>query len=110
MVTISGFDIAAGDQTYAVIPYRGRLLRVDTVTTREQVVDDAILTVKVDGTALTNGSITVAADGGVGDTDNCSPSGIEANFEPGGRIEIETDRGGAGGVVNATLLIGAQQR
>jgi hypothetical protein len=65
---------------------------------------DAGLTLKISGTAVTGGTITIAnGSSAMGDVDECIPTGAN-HFTPADHIEIETD-GASTGTQPVTVVL-----
>lgn len=87
-------DVSTAGQCYVHVPTdfgSGKIVRIETVLNGAIATADAALTAKINGTAVTGGTITIAnSSSAAGDRDSCVPTG--ANVVAGGdQIEIETD-------------------
>jgi hypothetical protein len=99
-------DISTADQVYVPVTegLGGEVIEIRSVIHGAIATADAVLTAKIGGTAMTNGTITVAnSSSAAGDTDVCTPSGLNY-VSPGDAIEIETD-GASTNTVAVTLTI-----
>jgi len=88
-------DISTAGQTYVPIPvgFDGTVVEIRTALNGVITTADAVLTPKVNGTAMTNGAITVAfTSAALGDVDTSFPTGANA-VRVGEAVEIETDGG-----------------
>lgn len=84
-------DISTAGQIYVVPGFAGRIKKVSTVLNGAIATADAVLTLKIAGTAVTGGTITVAFSGSAaGDIDTCEPTAART-FTDAQAIEIETD-------------------
>lgn len=95
-------DVSTAGQVYIPIPdeWAGEVVEIRSALNGALANANATLTAKINGTAMTNGTITIAYDGSAaGDVDICRPSGANA-VAPGDAIEIETD----GGSTNAVTV------
>lgn len=99
-------DVSTAGQIYIPVPdeWAGEVVEVRSALNGAIATADATLTVKVGGTAMTNGTITIAnAGSAAGDVDICRPSGANA-VAAGDAIEIETD-GASTNAVAVTLTV-----
>jgi hypothetical protein len=97
-------DVSTAGQIYVVAPSRGRIVRVWSALNGAITGADSILTLKINGTAVTNGTMTVAfTSSAAGDVDVMIPSALNL-VQQGDAIEIETD-GGSTGTVPVMLTI-----
>jgi len=88
-------DISTAGQIFVPIPigFDGTVIEIRTALNGVITTADAVLTPKVNGTAMTNGAITVAFTGAaLGDVDASFPTSNNA-VRVGDAIEIETDGG-----------------
>jgi len=86
-------DVSTAGQVYIPIPdeYAGEVVEIRTTLNGAIATADVDLTPKINGTAMTNGLITIAtASSAAGDADISRPTGANA-VAPGDSIEIETD-------------------
>lgn len=109
-VFLTGYlsDVSTAGQIYVPIPAgcEGEIIEARSALNGAITGADATLTLKIGGTAVTNGSITVTQSGSAaGDVDVCNPSGART-VRAGDAVEIETDGGSTGAVaVMVTLVI-----
>lgn len=92
-LTVEIEDISTAGQSYVAIPdgFGGDVVEIRTVINGAIATADATLTPKINGTAMTNGAITVAFSGSAaGDVDTARPTGANT-VRDGEAIEIETD-------------------
>ncbi len=102
--TVDITDISTADQIYFVPGFRGRIIQAWSALNDAIGSADADLTLKIGGTAVTNGVITVAQSGSAsGDVDTCIPTALNT-FEKGEAIEIETD-GASTGTARVTITL-----
>lgn len=95
-------DISTAGQIFIPIPdeYSGEIVEIRTALNGAIATADATITPKINGTAMTNGAVTVAFSGSAaGDVDTSRPTSANA-VAAGGAIEIETD----GASTNAVSL------
>ncbi len=95
-------DVSTAGQCYVVVPPMGdgELVKIQTVLHNAITVADANLTAKINGTAVTGGTIVVAFTGSAAGTiDSCVPTGANIVKE-GDALELETD----GGSTTASVL------
>lgn len=99
-------DVSTAGQIYIPVPdeWAGEVVEVRSALNGAITGADATLTLKKNGTAMTNGTITITQSGSAaGDVDLCRPSGANG-VAAGDAIEIETD-GGSTGAVAVTLTV-----
>jgi len=90
-VTVTIDDISTAGQEYFVPGFNGRIRKAHSVINGAIGTADADLTLKIGGTAVTGGVITVAtASSAAGDVDTCSPTAARS-FTSTDSIEVETD-------------------
>lgn len=90
-ITVQIEDISTAGQKFVVPGFRGKIRKAWSVINGAIGTADADLTLKIGGTAVTGGVITVATAGsGAGIVDSCTPSGNNT-FTAGQAIEVETD-------------------
>lgn len=101
-------DVSTAGQTFIPIPveFDGEIVEIRTALNGVITGGDAVLTPKINGTAVTNGAITIAnAGSAAGDVDSSFPTSART-VRPGEAIEIETDGGSTGAVeVTGTVVI-----
>lgn len=103
-VTAHLSDISTAGQTYVVAPFAGEIVKAYSVINGAIATADAVLTLKIGGTAVTGGTITIAnASSAAGDVDSCAPTAARSVTD-GQAIEIETD-GGSTNTVSAEITI-----
>ena len=84
-------DISTAGQIYIPVPDGGRIVEIRSVIGGTIATDDADLTAKIGGTAVTGGLITVTASGSAAnDVDVTYPTALNT-VSIGDAIEIETD-------------------
>lgn len=84
-------DVSTAGQIYVVPGFRGKIIRAYTALNSAISGADAGLTLKIGGTAVTGGTITIAQSGSAsGDVDSCAPTAANS-FTSSQAIEIETD-------------------
>lgn len=90
-VTVQIEDISTAGQKFVVPGFSGRIRKAWSVINGTIATADADLTLKIGGTAVTGGVITVTASGSAaGTVDSTVPTGANT-FANGDAIEIETD-------------------
>jgi len=83
-------DISIAGSVYVVAPSSGRIEKVYSVIDGAIGTADAVVTVKINGMAVTSGVITIATAGSAaGNVDSCTPSAAR-NFVAGDYIELAT--------------------
>ena len=101
-------DVSTAGQIYVPIPsgFDGDVVEVRSALNGAITGADATLTLKIGGTAMTNGTLTITQSGSAaGDVDVANPSGANT-VRVGEAIEIETDGGSTGAVaVSGTIVI-----
>ena len=97
-------DVSTAGQIYVPVPdeFDGEVVEIRTALNGAIGTADAVLTPKIDGTAMTNGAITITQSGSAaGDVDVSRPSGANA-VRAGQAIEIETN----GASTNTVAVLG----
>lgn len=99
-------DVSTAGQIYVVAPFGGEIVKAYSVLNGAIATADAVLTLKIGGTAVTGGTITIAnASSAAGDVDSCTPTAANSVTD-GQAIEIETDGASTNTVpVMLTILI-----
>jgi hypothetical protein len=97
IVVLTGYlaDVSTASQVYIPIPddAAGEVFEIRTALNNAITSDDAVITPKIGGTAMTNGAITITQSGSAaGDVDVSRPTGART-VAAGDSIEIETDGG-----------------
>ncbi len=86
-------DISTADNLMLTVPDGGEVIKIMSVIENAITTGDATLTSKINGTAITGGTITIANSGSAAwDQDSCTPTAANSVSE-GDVIEIETDGG-----------------
>jgi hypothetical protein len=84
-------DISAASSAFVVSPFRGKITRVYSTIFNAITSADAVWTMKINGTAVTGVSVTVANSGSAaGDVDSGTPTAANAVNE-GDYIEFVSD-------------------
>jgi len=84
-------DVSTAGQIYIPVPDDGKIIKIMSALNGALGTADAVLTSKIDGTAVTDGAITITQSGSAaGDQDSCSPSAANHVVE-GDKLEIETN-------------------
>lgn len=99
-------DVSTAGQVYVPVPDNGEIIKVITALNGAIATADAGLTLKIGGTAVTGGTVTIAQSGSAaGDVDTCEPTA--ANYvNEGDAIEIETDGASTNAVsVDGVIII-----
>jgi len=107
-VFLTGYiaDVSTAGQICIAVPDHcaGTIMQVSSALNGAISGADADLTLKINGTAVTNSTITIAQSGSaVGDVDTARPTGANLVAE-GQHIEIETD-GASTGTVAVTVTV-----
>lgn len=89
---------------YVVCPVAGEVVQIFSVL--DVTVDgDNLLTAKIDGTAITGGTMTHASSGSAaGEVKQCTPTAANSVLK-GQALSIDTDGGGTTGQARVTFLI-----
>ena len=84
-------DVSTAGQIYVSPGFNGKIVNVYTALNAAITTANAGLTLKIAGTAVTGGTITITQSGSAaGDVDSCTPTGANS-FTSEQAIEIETD-------------------
>jgi len=84
-------DVSTAGQIYVTPGFSGKIVKVHTALNGAIATADAGLTLKIGGTAVTGGTITIAyTSSAAGDVDSCTPTALNS-FTSTQAIEIETD-------------------
>ncbi len=103
-MTVEITDVSTADQRYVAPGFRGRITKAYSALSGAITGADATLTLKIGGTAVTDGTITITQSGSAaGDVDSCTPSAANT-FQATDAIEVETD-GGSTGTVEAVVTL-----
>jgi hypothetical protein len=95
-------DVSTAGQIYVVPGFAGKIVRVTTALNNAITTANAGLTLKIAGTAVTGGTITITQSGSAaGDVDECTPTGAN-RFTATQAVEIETD--GASDTTAAVMI------
>ena len=90
-ITVDIADISTAGQTYVAPGFDGKIIKAHSTIGGAIATADADLTLKIGGTAVTGGVITVAtSSSAAGDVDTCTPTALNS-FTSGQAIEVETD-------------------
>lgn len=104
MMTVEIPDVSTAGQRYVVPGFRGKIKNAYSALNGAISGADATLTLKIGGTAVTGGAITIANSGSAaGDVDSCTPSAANT-FQATDTIEVETD-GASTGTVAAVVTL-----
>jgi hypothetical protein len=95
-------DVSTAGQIYVTPGFAGKIVRCTTALNNAITGADAGLTLKIGGTAVTGGTITITQSGSAsGDVDECVPTGANT-FTASQAVEIETD--GASSTTAAVMV------
>lgn len=84
-------DVSTAGQIYVAPGFNGRIVNATSALNAAIGTADAVLTLKIGGTAVTGGTITITQSGSAaGDVDSCVPSALNS-FTSTQAIEIETN-------------------
>lgn len=98
-------DVSTAGQVYITAPDNGQIIKIFSVLGGAISGADAGLTAKINGTAVTGGTITIAnSSSAAGDVDACEPTGANDVIE-GDAIEIETDGASTGAVAAGITVV-----
>ena len=93
VLNVSIPDISTAGSYFAVNPLVGDIYKVYVTLDNAITVADAIVTLEINGVAVTGGAITAAYTGSAaGSVFSCTPSGLNT-VASGGSIEVITDGG-----------------
>lgn len=97
-------DVSTAGQIYIPVPDGGKIIKAFSVIDGAIATANATLTMKIGGTAVTGGTITITQSGSAaGDVDTCEPTAANTVVE-GDAIEVETD-GASTNTVKAGICI-----
>jgi hypothetical protein len=103
-VTVEIPDVSTAGQRYVVPGFRGKIKNAYSALNGAIATADATLTLKIGGTAVTGGTITIANSGSAaGDVDSCTPSAANL-FQATDAIEVETDGASTNAVAAVVTL------
>lgn len=103
-VTVMIEDVSTAGQIYVAPGFRGKIKKAYSVLNGAITGADSVLTLKIAGTAVTGGTMTIAQSGSAaGDIDSCVPTAAN-NFTADQAIEVETD-GASTGAVQAVVTL-----
>jgi hypothetical protein len=95
-------DVSTASQIYVCPGFAGKIVRCTTALNNAITGADAAVTLKIGGTAVTNGAITITQSGSAsGDIDECLPTALNT-FTASQAVEIETD--GASSTTAAVMV------
>lgn len=84
-------DIGTAGSIYFVAPFAGTITKAWSVIHQAIATTDTLLTIEIDGIAVSSSTITIAFSGSAaGNVDSCTPSALNA-FTEGQVIEIISD-------------------
>ena len=84
-------DVSTAGQVYVPVPDAGKIVKVITALNGAIGTANAVLTLKIGGTAVTGGTVTITQSGSAaGDVDSCVPTAANEVLEDDA-IEIETN-------------------
>ena len=90
VLNVEEADVSTAGSVYVVAPSDGQIEKCYSVISGAIGTADAVVTVKINGTAVTDGTITITQSGSAaGDVDSCTPSAANA-FVAGDYIEFAT--------------------
>lgn len=102
-LTVAMADISTAGSVYLPCAFAGTVTAVHSVIANAFTTADTTLTVKLNGVAMTDGTITVTQSGSAaGDVDSCSPSAGNT-FTAGQYLQVTSD--GAGATTTPATLI-----
>jgi hypothetical protein len=97
-------DVSTAGQIYVSPGFRGKIIKASSALNGAITGANSILTLKIGGTAVTGGTMTITQSGSAaGDVDACLPTAL-ATFATDQAIEIETD-GGSTGTIAVTITL-----
>ena len=84
-------DVSTAGQIYLPVPDDGKIIKIMSALNGAIGTANAVLTAKINGTAVTGGAITITQSGSAaGDQDSVTPSAANYVAE-GDKLEIETN-------------------
>lgn len=105
-ITVSMYfaDIGTAGSQFCVAPMAGKIIKIYSVINAALTGSNTVLTSKIGGVSVTNGSLTITQSGSAaGDVDSATPTAANT-VTAGQAIEIASD-GGASNVVAAQIVI-----
>ncbi len=86
-------DISTASSAFTVAPYKGHIVRAYSTIYNAITVADSVWTMKINGTAITGISVTVANSGSAaGDVDTGNPTAVSTTYvNEGDTIEFVSD-------------------
>jgi hypothetical protein len=103
-LTVKMADVSTAGSVHVVAPDNGKIIKVMSVIDGAIATDDAGITTKINGTAVTGGAITIAnTSSAAGDVDSAEPTAANAVSE-GDYISFTTD-GASTNTVAATFTV-----
>lgn len=103
-MTVYMADVSTMGQIYVVPGFRGKIKAIHTVMNGTITGTDAIITPKIEGTAVTNGAVTLAVSGAAAGVKDSSVPTAANTFTATDAIELETD-GGSTGTVEVMITL-----
>ena len=89
-ITVKMSDVSTASSVYVAVPDGGKVIKIYSVLGGTIATANAVITAKVGGTAMSDGTITIAYSGSAtGDVDSCEPSAANI-VEEGGYITLTT--------------------
>lgn len=106
VLTVSESDISTAGSVYIVAPTDGKIEKCWSVISGAIGTAPAVVTVKINGTAVTGGTITIThTSSAAGDVDSCVMSGAN-HFNAGDYIEFTTSGASTNTIIaNYTALL-----
>lgn len=102
-LTVRIADVSTAETVYVAVPAQAEVVKVYSALGAAITTADAVLTVSKNGTAMTGGTITIAAASSAGAIDSCEPSAGH-QVDAGDYISVATD-GGSTGAAPAIITI-----
>lgn len=96
LVTVELADVSTAGQRHVAPGFNGKIVKATSCLGGAITGANAGLTLKIDGTAVTGGTIAIAQSGSAaGDVDSCIPTGANI-FTSTSQVEVETDGASTG--------------
>tara|TARA_R100001244_G_scaffold26816_1_gene26691 strand:+ start:81 stop:428 length:348 start_codon:yes stop_codon:yes gene_type:complete len=104
-ITVKMTTINTAGSVYVPVPDGGRVIKIQSVIDGAFITSDTVITSKINGTAITGGTITITQSGSAaGDVDSCEPTGANTCSEDD-YIELATDGAGANAIIATFTII-----
>lgn len=103
-VTVAYENIDSVGDIYIPMGFAGTVTKVTSAINGALGTSDTILTVKINGTAMTGGTLLITSSGSAaGDVDSCTPTALNV-FTEGQYIQVTSDTAGTGSVTSTLMF------